>query len=269
MGFFDLKAICSICDKEIGLNRHQIANKGWICPECFKKCGGFRTAKPVLRMTAEEIKIAIMDRQANIDAALVTQNVEQAELMTFIPTKKIGALIEFDDNQQKWLVPDGFFGKKKNPKIYQYSDIIDFELLEDGESITKGGLGRAVAGGVLFGGIGAVVGGVTGGKKSKTICTNLKIKITIKDINNPTVYINFITSSTKKNSIIYKTMYNSAQECLSVLQLITSSQEVPEGDKATPVASSADEILKFKNLLDSGVITQEEFDGKKKQLLGL
>lgn len=34
-------------------------------------------------------------------------------------------------------------------------------------------------------------------------------------------------------------------------------------------SSSADEILKFKNLLDMGVITQEEFDAKKKQLLGL
>lgn len=33
--------------------------------------------------------------------------------------------------------------------------------------------------------------------------------------------------------------------------------------------SSADEIKKFKELLDDGVITQEEFDSKKKQLLGL
>lgn len=33
--------------------------------------------------------------------------------------------------------------------------------------------------------------------------------------------------------------------------------------------NSADSIAKFKELLDSGVITQEEFDAKKKQLLGL
>ena len=33
--------------------------------------------------------------------------------------------------------------------------------------------------------------------------------------------------------------------------------------------SSADELKKFKELLDSGVLTQEEFDEKKKQLLGL
>ena len=33
--------------------------------------------------------------------------------------------------------------------------------------------------------------------------------------------------------------------------------------------SNADELKKFKELLDSGIITQEEFDAKKKQLLGL
>nr|MBQ8253028.1 SHOCT domain-containing protein [Lachnospiraceae bacterium] len=33
--------------------------------------------------------------------------------------------------------------------------------------------------------------------------------------------------------------------------------------------SSADELKKFKELLDLGIITQEEFDAKKKQLLGL
>lgn len=33
--------------------------------------------------------------------------------------------------------------------------------------------------------------------------------------------------------------------------------------------SNADELKKFKDLLDGGVITQEEFDQKKKQLLGL
>ena len=40
-------------------------------------------------------------------------------------------------------------------------------------------------------------------------------------------------------------------------------QETPQN------ASAADEIMKFKRLLDNGVISQEEFETKKKQLLGL
>ncbi len=44
----------------------------------------------------------------------------------------------------------------------------------------------------------------------------------------------------------------------------------PESSLVHPVRfSSADEILKYKELMDDGIITQEEFDAKKKQLLGL
>lgn len=37
----------------------------------------------------------------------------------------------------------------------------------------------------------------------------------------------------------------------------------------SPQNSSMDDIIKLKTMLDSGIITQEEFDAKKKQLLGL
>lgn len=40
-------------------------------------------------------------------------------------------------------------------------------------------------------------------------------------------------------------------------------------NKYTNTNSNFDEIKKLKNLLDSGAITQEEFDKKKKQLLNL
>ena len=38
---------------------------------------------------------------------------------------------------------------------------------------------------------------------------------------------------------------------------------------ANIIVSNADELKKFKDLLDAGIISQEEFDAKKKQLLGL
>ena len=39
--------------------------------------------------------------------------------------------------------------------------------------------------------------------------------------------------------------------------------------KIIPQVSGADEIQKYKALLDSGAITEEEFAAKKKQLLGI
>ena len=51
-----------------------------------------------------------------------------------------------------------------------------------------------------------------------------------------------------------------------ILHSLEKSKATPIGEQAT---SSADEILKYKNLLDMGAITQEEFEQKNKQLLGL
>lgn len=253
MGLFR-KEECAICNKEVGLNRIHIANKECICGECFKKAG-FDISTPIKSMTIEDVKAAMIAYEANTK-----------EFSTFNATKKVGTFLQIDDNKKQWLIP---VGKNKIPRVYNYADIIDYELLEDGDTITKGGLGSAVAGGILFGGVGAIVGGATGKRKNKAVCNSLKIKITVKDISNPVVYITFINSETKKNGFIYKTIYNSAQECLSLLQLICDSQGTSYQNNDVTVASGADEILKYKNLLDSGIITQEEFEAKKKQLLGL
>ena len=45
--------------------------------------------------------------------------------------------------------------------------------------------------------------------------------------------------------------------------------QTAKNNSSAPAVSAADELKKFKELLDAGVITQEEFDAKKKQLLGL
>jgi hypothetical protein len=144
-------------------------------------------------MTATQINAAIEEKEQSAIA-----------LTTFVALKKVGTYLKVDEAQKKWLVPNGIFGGKKNSKVYSFSDIADFELLEDGSSIPKSGLGRALVGGALLGGLGAVVGGGTGGKRSKSICESLKIKITLNSFDNPTTYINFISTSTKKTVLFIK-----------------------------------------------------------------
>ncbi len=69
--------------------------------------------------------------------------------------------------------------------------------------------------------------------------------------------------------------YYSCPQCNSRKLKRISEKELKEmqGKEKAPATasaiSSADELKKFKELLDSGIITQEEFDAKKKQLLGL
>lgn len=52
---------------------------------------------------------------------------------------------------------------------------------------------------------------------------------------------------------------------IGILKLLTGT--APKEEKQNNAISTADELLKFKKLLDEGVITQEEFYQKKKQLL--
>ena len=64
-----------------------------------------------------------------------------------------------------------------------------------------------------------------------------------------------------------------SNECKSRLGAVKSTilselDDIKNNQNANPI-SSADEILKYKSLLDAKIITEEEFNAKKKQLLGL
>lgn len=63
-----------------------------------------------------------------------------------------------------------------------------------------------------------------------------------------------------KSSPIKSALDKAIEEAQSVAEKIVTVQAS---------LSSADEIKKFKELLDMGIISQEEFDEKKKQLLGI
>lgn len=56
---------------------------------------------------------------------------------------------------------------------------------------------------------------------------------------------------------------------LGFLKRSTLITGLPKEKVVIKQVSDADELAKYKDLLDKGVITQEEFDAKKKQLLGL
>ena len=189
----------------------------------------------------------------------------------FTPTYAPAPYCKFNDHNQKMLVSDRVHlsYKPEHYTVFNYDQIISYELLEDGTSIASGGLGRAAVGGFLFGGVGAVVGGLT--RSYKGACTRLQIKLTVKDYDDPAFFITLINSPTKKDSIAYKTYIKEAESIISKLQLIVGNREEAKADMlpSANTESVADQIRSFKALLDDGIITQEEFDAKKKQLLGI
>lgn len=80
--------------------------------------------------------------------------------------------------------------------------------------------------------------------------------------------------SVASSSGVIKFLYiaNADEVHAAIASLILDRQnkkEVKEVTHVTQQASQAEELQKFKLLLDSGVITEEEFAAKKKQILGL
>jgi len=160
----------------------------------------------------------------------------------------------------------------KSYKIYKFDNIVSFTPIEEGHNQTKKhGITRAVVGGVIAGGAGAVVGAVTGGKNYDYI-DKLGVVITFK--NNENIRLMFLTSETKKGGLIANNYYKQFHDVCGVLDATinknTQQLQLEQQKKlANSGPSSADEIAKFKKLAEDGIITQEEFEAKKKQLLDL
>lgn len=85
---------------------------------------------------------------------------------------------------------------------------------------------------------------------------------------------NGIAIGTSSGKISFKGIGNrdDIHKTMSKLLLDRQSKEKPTATtmiKQEIPQSNADELKKYKDLLDSGIITQEEFNAKKKQLLGV
>lgn len=80
-----------------------------------------------------------------------------------------------------------------------------------------------------------------------------------------------ITVSTSSGVIKFVLIENRDEihEVISKILINRQSAKTQTMTKQEPKQSNADELAKYKDLLDKGIITQEEFDAKKKQLLGL
>ena len=85
----------------------------------------------------------------------------------------------------------------------------------------------------------------------------------------PNVFISLISAETSKTGALYQSAFRTAQDILSILQIICENNQSHKLSTSQPYDSPTDEIIKYKQLYDQGIITQDEFDAKKKELLGL
>ncbi|WP_017728491.1 SHOCT domain-containing protein [Halalkalibacterium ligniniphilum] len=100
-------------------------------------------------------------------------------------------------------------------------------------------------------GIGTLIGGAIGAKKKKKT----------------TYTMAFMDVESKEKFMVEANLFAASEADLKKLEAHPIAKEATLNEEK-PTVSKVDEIREFKKLLDEGIITQDEFDKKKAELLG-
>ena len=212
----------------------------------------------------------------------------------FTPTKRIfrvvGALnfisgkvpyIEFDEERNLVNLPEyrmgGFLSSTKySDFIVPATAVVGFQLIDDGK--TGGSVMAETAGATadLLDGdfISAALGALSASNAKK--CKELSMKIILDDMNNNTKYIRFIGNDCgvpaleRKDSLYKDIVDKGVEEVASLLTVIMKRNQNKNSQTQANAAPPEDVIGKIKQLAelkDAGIISVEEFESKKSELM--
>jgi hypothetical protein len=199
--------------------------------------------------------------EKNIDKQLASNNIKATKEIKFKGENEHSITLLLDSHSKKLAFCESkSLFNVPNTYIIEVDNIIDCEILEDNSTIMKGGVGRAVVGGVLAGGVGAIVGSTT--RKSSNIVSSLKLRVITNDVTNPMILLNFIVEPIKRDSYIYKTTFEITQEMYALLISVMPKKETKKDDNDVK-----QKLKDLKSMLDDNLITEEEYNLKKKELL--
>lgn len=168
-------------------------------------------------------------------------------------------------------------------RMIEMRDIVSAELFEDGDSVTKtmrsSQLGSALIGGLAFGGVGALVGGLSGKTRTSTKIKQIALRIVANDPSSPLHDITFMNTEQKKDGIVYKAAMKNARHWHGILEILIKRADV-EMKASQPAAAAlqaaaavasagsvADELEKLASLRKAGILTDDEFNTQKNKLL--
>lgn len=164
----------------------------------------------------DKTKQTIAEKSEIIDKVIANKGIIKSSEISYVDiVYKNNYHVIIDDSNKKLFIYNGIDGK--NISI-NYEDILGMEIQEDG--VKTNGVGRAVAGAIIAGETGAVVGAVTGKKTIK----NIKIVIYLSDVLNPQATILLTHSSNiKTDSITYRNIMAFTSQLQATIKAIINS----------------------------------------------
>ena len=212
----------------------------------------------------------------NIDIALLKQ--DNAIDRNFTLSKAVDILANgwsaskllIDYQNKQFIYKKG----KTFSKTYKFSDLINYEVYENGHSKVKGRAGSALIGGAFFG-LGGLIVGSSMSRNINEKCNQLKLIIRLNDFDFPQIMITYVDNvDWDKNGWTYRNMKENLQSVCSMLEFMLNEKTLEQSstvkqEESHAKKSNKEQLQELKEMLDDGLITQEDFEQKKKQILGL
>lgn len=231
-----MKRICPVCGEKTKC-KIKLSKKVRICIPCSKLSPNY---------TAESLEDLIKYHQEQI----IRRNIftKSKVLRTMLGTKLI-----IDEANKLFYVGKM---KDKTPMIYRYDEVVsstpDYHY-KTKVARKKGALGGALIGGALGGGVGAAIGAASADTviDEEKGCPFLKIVLNTSagertlELNEPTM------------------------KQMQFFEVCTKTAAIKHPSNTTTAENTFDKVREFKKLHDDGIITDEEFEAKKKELLNL
>jgi hypothetical protein len=155
-----------------------------------------------------------------------------------------------------------------NTRIGLYSEKLNFWTIEQQQEVvakkSKSVIGRALLGGVLLGPVGAIVGGMTGVGDKTVKVSDVDNIISISYSQDDKDVIILFSCTNKKFKKVYEYLKKNFGDKYKKPEEVKFAEK--KGSDNGKI-SIADELRKLKELLDEGILSNEEFEQEKKKLL--
>lgn len=178
------------------------------------------------------------------------------------------ALIQSEDGRTWYFEPESSVGCELTSE-----NLVSAEVIEDGDTIAHAHRGRqigsAMVGGLVAGGVGALIGGLGAKKSNRTKISKISLKLTLRDFYSPIVELVFFSwPGGVEASYLTTEARNEASEWCARLEIpMRADPSVPKQEIQTS-ATNIDQLTQWVGMLEAGHITQEDFDNQKRQILG-
>lgn len=222
-----------------------------------------------LKVLMKEMQKTALSKLQQTSSNIIENNFDVTKMIDILTAGWSTQKLLVDNKNGKFIYQKG----KTYSKSYKFSDIISYEIYENGNSKVQGRAGSALIGGAFFGLGGAIVGS----SRSRNInekCTQLKLLIRLNDLDCPQIDITYVNNvGIDKSSSMYQNMMSNLQSVCSVLEFMVNNKTLQQSETKQPETkieqTKKEQLQELKEMFDEGLITQEDFDTKKKQILGL